>query len=301
MPVTTPDGHQRVYTAFDVNSGLPAVLPLLQLFPASPAVLTHVTVTKPLDRKDWLHRFPDGLQLPSFGVLLAPVPQALRPVAPAGPARPCPGVSQGAVGNNIFASDTMDTDTISLSSTFFAMTPDGPGAAASSRPNTSGRKYSTDAQGWVASIWSRGWCAPLDHSTVAPLPVPCSLSAAPCACSLGTLRGQEQKCPPCHESAKAYRKRVVHEDASHNPEFTKSVEVYAGWLREKSAEEDKAYAWGMYENECMRAAKEAKDTAAHSVDLRLLSAPARVRGYPRCGALCVGALRGRFAWSWACV
>lgn len=133
------------------------------------------------------------------------------------------------------------------------------------------------------------------HGAVQPVP------AAPCACSYGTVQGLELRCPPCHEAAKAYRKRVVHEDASHNPEFTKSVEVYAGWLREKSAEEDKAYAWGMYDNECIRAAKEAKDTAAHSVDLRLLSASARVRGYPRCGALCVGALRGRFAWSWACV
>jgi hypothetical protein len=115
------------------------------------------------------------------------------------------------------------------------------------------------------------------------------------------VQGHELRCPHCNEAAKAYRKRVVHDDASHNPEFTKSVEVYAGWLREKSAEEDQAYGWAMYENECIRAAKEAKDTAAHSVDLRLLSAPARVRGYPRCGALCVGALRGRFAWSWACV
>ena len=69
----------------------------------------------------------------------------------------------------------------------------------------------------------------------------------------------------------------MHDDASHNPEFTKSVEVYAGWLREKSAEEDKAYAWGMYENECMRAAKEAKDTAAHSVDLRPLDPVVQVR------------------------
>jgi hypothetical protein len=69
----------------------------------------------------------------------------------------------------------------------------------------------------------------------------------------------------------------VHDDASHNPEFTKSVEGYAYWLREKSAEQDQAYAWGMYENERSRAAKAAKATAAHSLDLRAVDPVVQVR------------------------
>ena len=172
MPVNTADGHQLAYTAFCANWGLPSASPLLQLLPPGPAVQTHVTVA-PLDRKDWLHQFRDGLHLPGGGLSLAPVPTDWQRVAPAG--RPCPGVSQDAADGKIWASDT-----ISRFSTFHAMTPQGSGPAASSRPNTSGRKLSTDAQGWVANIWSRGWCAPLDHFTVAPLPVPCSPCRAAC-------------------------------------------------------------------------------------------------------------------------
>ena len=160
MPVNTWDGHQEAYSSFCERP----VPPLLQLLPG-PAVQTHMTVA-PLGRSDWLHQFRDGLQLPGCGLSLAPVPGPWQRAAPA--RKPCSGVSQDAADNKILASDTITP------STFHAMTTEGPGIDASSRPNTSGRKYSTDAQGWVDTIWSRRWCAPLDHSTAAPLPVPCS-------------------------------------------------------------------------------------------------------------------------------
>ena len=166
MPSDTPDGHQEAYSAF-CERPVPPLSALLQLLPPGPAVQTHMTVA-PLDRSGWLHQFRDGLQLqlPGGGLSLAPVPGPWQRAAPA--RKPCPGVSQDAADNKILASDTITP------STFHAMTTEGPGIDASSRPNTSGRKYSTDAQGWVDTIWSRRWCAPLDHSTAAPLPVPCS-------------------------------------------------------------------------------------------------------------------------------
>jgi hypothetical protein len=158
-------------------------------------------------------------------------------MAPAEPAEPCPGVGQDEVDGKIRASGTY------VPSALNRMTPhwQGPGGRCLDPSEHEQQDVLADNQGLVPTIWSQAWCAPFDHSTAAPLPVPCSVSAAPCACSCRRLEVQEQKCLSCEEFQNAVRKRVAHNDASFNAEFTASVPSFMDWLIEQTAGQEQAY------------------------------------------------------------
>ena len=278
MPANTSDGHLLAFTAFCADRGRPSASPLLQLLPPGPPVQAHVSLA---ERRSWVLTFPLGLTVPAHGISLPPLADSLRPGEPSEPTetrRPCPGVSQDAVFNMIRASDTCAPPR------FHWMTADGSGPDAMSRRDrvsTSSRRFLTDNEGNVVTIWSHTWCAPLDHSTVAPLPMLCSVSDAPCACSSYTLERRQKRCPSCQDSAEAYCKRVTHSDASYNREFTASVPVYQAWLVEQSVECEQAFGWQTLDAQSKRHEEEMKAAAAHSVDLRLLPESARVCGHPR--------------------